>query len=97
MAQTFSQLVARYSGQTFQDQMLWAVLFLIRWIKFEDPGTSNHVARIMWANAAMADPIKMARSMSAMVVSDGNCTGDTAPTDSQVQSALETLVNMYTQ
>lgn len=97
MAQTYNQLVARYHDQTFQDQILWSVLFLIRYINDESPTTPNHTKRVWWANAAMTNPSETALKMSAYAISDPNCTGDVAPTDVQVEAAVEALVNRYTQ
>ncbi len=45
----------------------------------------------------MANPAAMAHAMSAYAISDGACTGDTPPTDAQVQAAVESLVNRYTE
>lgn len=93
MAQTFSQLVARFNNATFLDQCVWSVLFLIRWINDESPATQYHTERMLWRAAAMANPVSMARTMSAFAISDGACTGDVAPTDDQVKAAMEALVN----
>jgi hypothetical protein len=97
MTQSFSQLVTRYQSAEFQDQCLWSVLFLLRYIDNESSDTPNHAARILWSKASMANPAQMARSMSAYVASDYNCINDTAPTDQQVLAALEVLVNRYTE
>ncbi len=97
MAQTFSQLVERYHDAGFRDQCLWSVLFLIRYIDNENEATPNHTARVLWSKVAMANPSAMADVMSAMTITDASCTGDTPPTDAQVQAALETLVNRYTE
>lgn len=93
MAQSYEQLIDRLNTAAFRKQIEYSVDFLIRWIKEESEAVPNHAQRLIWANAAMTNPTAMANTMAPFVITDGNCTGDTVPTDAQVQSAVEALVS----
>jgi len=97
MAQTYNQLTDRLAGIIFQNQCLYAVLFLMRYIRDESPATPNHEARLNWMKNGMANPFALARNMANFAISDPACTGDIVPTDDQVKAAIEALVNLYTE
>lgn len=96
MAQTYEQLIDRLNTPAFRKQIEYSVDFLIRWIKEESEAVPNHAARLFWANAAMANPTGMANTLAPFVITDGNCNGDTPPTDAQVKGAVESLVSTTT-
>lgn len=97
MAPSYDQLATRLSDLVFQNQCLWSVLFLMRYIHDESEATPNHTARIAWVHAAMANPFSMARNMASYAISDPACINDIPPTDVQVKAAIESIVNIYTQ
>ncbi len=94
---TSEQLVDRWNDEIFQKKITAAVLKLVRWIRFENAGTPNHEMRDKWRMVAQANPAQQARVISAMVVTDIACNQDTMPGDAEVYSAVETLVNVYTE
>jgi hypothetical protein len=93
MAQTHEQLIDRLNSVTFCKQIEYSVDFLIRWVKEESAEVQYHAQCLEWANAAMANPTMMANSMAPFVITDGSCNGDITPTDAQVRSAVEALIN----
>lgn len=62
----------------------------------EDPGTSNHANRVIWANQVFTDPIVKAKEMkygilqNATVQTLGNST-----TDNDIQFVVNGLINSY--
>lgn len=62
----------------------------------EDPGTSLHSLRLQWANDGLSDTETMTERMMWGVITDSTVAiqGDAA-SDSQVQDALNSVVNIY--
>src|ERR1700751_1215296 len=62
----------------------------------EDPGTTNHANRIIWANTVLNNPEKMTELEMAMVVQNPTIanTGDDA-LDSDIQFVVNGLVDYY--
>jgi hypothetical protein len=64
----------------------------------EDPGTTNHTARIAWATRALTDALAEARRMVWGVLTNGTIATDPLnATDNDVQFVVNSLVDAYTQ
>lgn len=65
-------------------------------VLIEDPATSQHAARLAWAQKALSDPINMGKKMIWGVVADTNVQNAGAvPSDAIVQTSVNSLVNAF--
>ncbi len=88
-------LVMRLNSEVFLERVKAAILKLERYIKFEDAGFPNHIARDIWRKAAMSSLDAMVYHMAQAVVTDGTCNQTAEPDDNQVYSAVEAYVNVF--
>ncbi len=61
----------------------------------EDPSTANHNARYRWAASALLNPTGVAAGLISAVVLDDNIQANLEnSTDEQIQSAVESRINL---
>ena len=60
----------------------------------ESTGTTNHANRVKWAKLILQDPLITAHAVTYGVMQDATiiANGTTAPTDAQVQAAVDAIV-----
>ena len=80
----------------FWQQVAGACMIAAIEIAEEDPGTSNHANRLLWALAVRENPKSKALEMLTDVVRDPTIYADTENAlDDDVQSVVDGLVNKY--
>ncbi len=80
----------------FWKKVAGACLMAALEIKNEDPGTSNHANRLLWAISVKENSKDMARQMMASVLSDATIAADVSTaTDAAIQTVVNSLVDTY--
>ena len=91
------QLYQAFTGRTdFLDQVCGACLTAARDINLEDPGTTNHVNRLIWADEAITNPKSKAREMLTEILQNATIAADVeSATDADVQFVVNGLIDTY--
>jgi hypothetical protein len=80
----------------FLDQVCGVLFNAARDVEAEDPGTANHVNRLLWAAAVKANRKSMARLMLADILENATIAADVAnATDSDVAWQVASLIDAY--
>lgn len=96
MSYTQSMQVITAGGGPAAAQLAFAVATAAVTVLSEDPTTTNHAARLTWAQKTLANPDYMARAMAYGVLADPNIQAVWPnQTDVQVQTSVNALVNGF--
>lgn len=80
----------------FWKQVAGACMNASRDIENEDPGTSNHANRLLWAAAARVNPKAKAREMLVYVLDNATIAADVEnATDNDVQFVVNSLIDTF--
>ena len=86
----------RYEATGLRSRVTAAIAKAAQDVLNEDPGTTNHAERVVWANEALADTITWTQRMMWAVV--GNATIQTngeSSSDVEVQNAVNGSIDTF--
>jgi hypothetical protein len=91
---TYAQMYDVWQSEGLRKSVVIACLKASNDILAEDPGTTNHANRIVWAKAVIQDPFLKALEMSSGVVMNAVIQTGTY-VDNDVQFVVNSLVDTF--
>ena len=85
-------------GDAFQKRVAVACVVAADTIRLEDPATAQHAERLAWAAAVLREPMaEAARMVWGVVAQNKSATAGqiTGATDAQIQTAVDSCVNLF--
>jgi len=95
---TYMELKALFNHSDLQDKVQVACIVAAETIRSEDPGTSNHTNRLLWAKAAFEDPRSTQNEMLMALLAankDASVASITGATDSAIQTKVDDAVDVF--
>lgn len=95
---TYQEMYDIWNNNTLIARMAIAVVDQAQVINVENPATSNHANRLLWAKQTIGDPLHMARKMSADIIVQNKAATNAqilAATDAQLLSAVAAAVDVF--
>jgi hypothetical protein len=95
---TYSELFDLQAKGSLRNKVGVACVIAADAIRAEDVGTTNHVNRLLWAKAVMADPNREAERMMWGVLAANQAATSAAilaATDAAIQTAVNAAVNLF--
>lgn len=90
MADLLTTYDIRYNNSSLKKKVVSAVAKAANDVLNEDPGTSNHVARVNWAQSALANTPQAAEKMMWGIVQNATISADP---DNAVDGDIQFVVN----
>lgn len=86
----------RYESASLKNRVTAAIAKAAQDVLNEDPGTTNHADRIVWADAALSNAPAMAeRMMWGVLLNSAIQSNGESSSDSEVQTAVNSLINTF--
>ena len=95
---TYVELRALFSEDSLRNKIEVACIVAAEIIRVEDPGTANHINRLVWAKHAFDDPRSAAEKMLMALLAankDLSVAAITSATDAAVQTKVDNAVDVF--
>jgi len=91
---TYEQIYDIWAGDKLKKEIVISVVKAAQDVLNEDPGTTNHANRVLWANQALEDPYLWGTKMSVAVIVNATVQSGTY-TDGDVQFLVNSVIDMF--